>query len=74
MLEMLQDEVIKVKVVKPGQSDVEYRFKAPQQVSEVLAALNLTGRLENSAKLTLTGKEVMQGGQYTLFSAEPLGE
>lgn len=73
-LNELKAVLIKVRVVKPGQADAFRSIRPPRSVETVLEALHLSGRMEDSAQVTMTGEELMQAGDYTLFLREDQGE
>lgn len=63
-----------MRVVRPGQADATHRLEPPTTVEEALQAMCLTGRMEDSAQVSMAREEVMQAGEYNLFLAQPQGE
>ncbi len=73
-LNVLQAAMIRVRVVRFGQEIVTHSLRPPASVEQALQAMDLTGRMEDSANVILLRVDVMQAGEYTLYLPQTQGE
>ena len=73
-LKLVQAAMIRVRVVRFGQEIVTHSLRPPASVEQALQAMDLTGRMEDSANVILLRVDVMQAGEYTLYLPQTQGE